>query len=516
MADKKDKTGRNIKKLSNEHPSASIDHTKEQLNQLRHMVNESAQFGEQLNQAVAKLRQVAAPEGQPFIFTNSLAENKKLLKVVFRDCADVKMRGFTFGNNKALLVYLDGMTDTRVLEENIIKPLGSESGGSSETGNETNPVSVKGLPDMYDLINEKLSIANVTIISQATKAIEAVMTGRAILFIDGVPEILAVGEVKHVKRSVESGSEDVIRGPHDAFNETLSDNIVLIRRRARDHNVKVKILQVGERTKTSVAIMYAANLVKPGLVEEVERRIRNIKIDRVLASLNIEELIIDHPWSPFPQLQTTERPDKTVSAIYEGRVAILVDNTPATILAPATYALVMQTPEDYTTSPSVSSLIRLSRHISAFIAIYLPAIYVAIVSYHPGIMPTAMAISVAELRARTPFPSFIEALAMEVILEIFQEAIIRLPSKVAGAAGVVGALVIGSTVVEAGLVNPLLVVVIAMTAIASYTMPSWGFSMALRFFRVPVLILASVLGLYGVMIGLLVITVHLCSMRSFG
>ncbi|WP_425059732.1 spore germination protein [Sporomusa carbonis] len=498
-----------IHKLSDELSLASLERARGELHNLQKLINESARLGEEMSEIVADLRQVAAPEGQPFVFTDSIAENKRLLETVFRDCDDVKMRSFNLYGNQALLVYLDGMTDTDVLSENVIKAATSEPSTQSSGTQAT-------IANLSTLVNEKLSVTDVTVVSKATEAIESVMAGKALLLIDDVAEVLVVGTVKHVKRSVEQGIEDVMRGPHDTFNETLSDNIVLIRRRARDPNVKVRIIKIGERSKTAVAMVYVANLVKPGLLEEVERRLKSIKIDRVLASFNIEEYIVDNPWTPFPQVQTTERPDKVVASIYEGRVAIIIDNTPATMLAPCTYNMIMQSPEDYTMPTIVSSLVRFSRHISAFIAIYLPSVYVAVVSFHPGLMPTTLAISVGELRARSPFPSFLEAVAMEMILEIFQEAVSRLPQKIAGAASVVGGFIIGNTVVEAGLINPLLVVVVASTAIASYTLPSWSFSMALRVFRVPMLILASILGLYGVMIGLLIVTVHLCALRSFG
>lgn len=497
------------KKLSTRFPLASIEQARKEKRSLAGLLAKGVRVGEEMAQIVADLRKVAAPPGQPFVFTTELAVNKKLVETVFRDCEDVKMRSFRLYGNPALLVYLDGLTDTDMIGESIMKNFTAES--STQGQGNAGPVA-----DLDTLVKEKLSVANVTIVSKASEAIESIMTGKALLFIDGLADTLVVGAVKHVKRGIESGVEDVLRGSHDNFNETLSDNLVLIRRRAQDPNVKVKIMQIGERTKTAVAIVYAADLVKPGLVEEVQRRLKRIKIDKVLASYTIEEQIADNKWTPFPQFQMTERPDKTVAAIYEGRVAIIVDNTPATILVPCTYSLIMQSPEDYTMPPMVATLLRLTRHVSAFIAVYLPGIYVAVVSFHPGLMPTNMAISVAELRARTPFPSFLEALAMEAILELFQEAIARMPQKIAGAASVVGGFVIGNTVVQAGLINPLLVVVIATTAIASYTMPSWVFSMALRTFRVPILILASILGLYGVMLGLLAITIHLCALRNFG
>jgi hypothetical protein len=403
------------------------------------------------------------------------------------------------------MIFLHGMADTTLLEKSVLGSLLSnyqeqELPGSAE-----------------DIVRNLLTSVDVTIVTKAGEAIQGVLTGNALLAIDGLADVIMVGAIKHVKRSVEKPvAEDVIRGPLDAFNETLTDNIVLLRRRARDKELKVVLREVGDRSQTTVAIVYVANLVKPGLVEEVERRINNIQVDKILFSHSIQEMLIDHPWTPFPQIHDTERPDKIIAAIYEGRVGILVDNTPFALMLPATFSTLIQSSEDYITQAAVTSLIRLTRIFNSFIAIFLPAIYIGAVSYHPGMLPSTLAISIAELRTKTPFPSFLEALIMESLLEIFQEAITRLPQKIAGAAGVVGALVIGTTIVQANLVNPLLVVVVAISALASFSMPSFSFAMALRFLRVPMLVLGATLGLYGVVMGFIGLVIHLCSLRSFG
>jgi len=504
-----------VQKISADIPEASIAQAKKRLTSLRKLTSQSAELGEEMGQVIAKLRQVAAPKGEPFIFTTVLAENEELLRVVFRDCGDAEFRTFNAGNKKALLVYLGGMCDTVNLELNIMKPLMSQTGSLS---GQSNGKSSQQLPsDMQAISDNVLGAADVTILEKASAAIEAIMIGGALLLIDGLSEGISIGSAQFVKRDIsEADNEHVLRGPNEAFNEVLIDSIVLIRRRAHDTNVKVHILKIGERTKASIAVLYVANLVKPGLVEEVERRLSMINVDKVLGIALLEENLIDHPWSPFPQTQASERPDKVIAALYEGRVAILMDGTPISTIVPCTYNVLMQTADDYNMQPIIGSSIRLMRGVAAFIAIYLPALYVAIVSYHPGMLPTSLAISVAELRARSPFPSFLEAVIMEILLEVFQEAVVRLPKKLAGAASMMGALVIGTTIVQAGLINPLLVVVIATTALASYSMPSYNFSMALRWLRMPMLILSSILGLYGVILGLLATTVHMCSLRSFG
>ncbi len=499
---KKNKPKLTIAKLSAIMPADELDKVKTRLTSLKQLIQNSAELGEDLSGIVADLRAVSAPSGEMFVFTPQLSQNVTLLKTVFRDCSDVKFRFFKTGGRQALLVSLDGMTDATVLELNILKPLMRVTTANS---------------DFKKLMEKKLTVAALNIEVSANSAIEAVMSGNALVMIDGMPEMLLIDATKHVKRSVSTPVlEESLRGPQDAFNETLADNIVLLRRRSKDPNIKIRIMEVGERSKTAIALIYSANLVKPGLMEEVERRLNAIRTDTEFVSKAIEEAIVEHPWTPFPQLESTERPEKLMASIYEGRVAILVDNTPASMIIPCTYSSIMQAVDDYTMPASVACIVRFSRHVAAFMAIYLPALYIAIVSYHPGMLPTGLAISIAELRARTPFPSFLEALLMEVLLELFQEAITRLPKKVSSAASMVGAFVIGTTVVQAGLVNPFLVVVIATTAISSYVMPFYSFGLGLRALRVPILLLAAALGLYGVMLGLIIITVHLCSLKNFG
>lgn len=501
-----------IQKLSAAIPAASLKQAKKELASLRQLIGKSTGFVQKLDQVADKLRQVAAPAGEPFIFTTVLVENERLLREIFLDCDDIEFRIFNAGEKRAMLVYLEGMSDRKNVENNVISVLMKQTSLTNKGGK------IQGLPTTMQKISESvLGSAAVMVLDKASVAIEEIMIGSALLLIDGIAEGLSIAATEFVKRNIsEANNEHVLRGPNEAFNEVLKDNIVLIRRRAHDANIKVRTMKIGKRSKTGLGVLYVANLVKPGLVAEVERRLSMINNDKVLGIALIEEFLIEHPWSPFPQTQVTERPDKMLAALYEGRVAILLDGTPVAALMPCTYNVLMQSTDDYNIQPLIGSLIRLMRGFMAFIAIYLPALYVAVVSYHPSMLPTAMAISVAELRARSPFPSFLEAVMMEILLEVFQEAVVRLPKKLSGAASMMGALVIGTTIVQAGLINPLLVVVVATTALASYSIPAYNFSMALRWLRIPILILASMLGLYGVILGILAVTIHLCSLRSFG
>jgi len=502
--DRRKKRPGTVRRLSASFPAAALSAAAGRLRSLKRLLAGSRKVVDGLADIADRLRKVAAPAGEPFIFTTALAENERLLRQVFQDCDDVVFRRFTAAGRSGLLVYLDGMTDKALVERHVLKPLLAV----------TRP---ERLGDLRTVAGRVLTAASVKEAGDAGTGLEAVLTGNPLLLLDGISRGLVIGAIKHVKRGIEEArTETVARGPHDALTETLADNIVLIRRRARDANIKVRVLQIGERSKTALALVYAANLVKPGLAAEVERRLSRIRTDQILYAAQVEEFIIDHPWSPFPQTYITERPDTLVASLYEGRVGLIVDNTPQAIIVPCTFPSLLKSSEDYTIQPAVASLIRATRYIAAALGIFLPALYVAIVSYNPGMLPTTLAISIAELRARTPYPAFMEVIIMEVIIELFQEAVLRLPQKFSPAAGIVGGFVIGTTIVQAGLVNALLVVATAGTAIASYTMPSYNLGLALRWLRLPTIFVTSVLGLYGLVLTYLAIVIHMCSLRSFG
>lgn len=492
-------------KLSEHIPSASLLQTQGSLEKLRYLSRCGSEIGDDISHIIEDMQKVAAPNQEPFVFTTALSDNRALLQGIFSSCSDIRFRDLRAGSVDAFIIYISGLVDTKILDHLVIKPLMETNGQQA------------GSMDIREIARTLLPVANVSAGSKPSAIIKEVMSGSALLFLDMSAECLVITIPDYVKRAVSLGNlEGVLTGPKDTFNETLDDNIVLIRRRARDPNIKVELFEIGERTQTPVALIYCSALVKPGLVEELKRRLGAIKTDHLLLSSTIEEFLVDHPWSPFPQALGTESPTKVTSSLYEGKAAILVDGAPLALIFPCTFTMLIQATEDYATSPIAASLLRITRFVCAFLAIYLPAIYVGIVSFHPGMLPTTLAISIAQLRAATPFPALVEALILEALLEVFQEAVVRLPVKISGAASIVGALVIGTTTVQAGIVNPLLVVIMATAALSSFTMTSINLSLALRVFRVPLLFATAVLGLYGLALGGWILTVHLCAMRSFG
>jgi spore germination protein len=251
-------------------------------------------------------------------------------------------------------------------------------------------------------------------------------------------------------------------------------------------------------------------------VEEVRKRIKKIDIDDLLESGYVEQLIEDNYLSPFPQVQSTERPDRVIGALLEGRVTILLDGTPFALIVPVTFSMLLQSPEDYYERWIPGTLIRLLRFGAALMALLGPALYISFVSFHPGLIPTKLSISIIGTREGVPFPSLIEALFMEIAIEILREAGLRLPKPIGPAIGIVGGLIIGDAAVQAGIVSPIMVIVVAVTAISSFAIPQYNAAITLRILRFVAMFCAAVYGLYGVILFFLFLCSHLVKLKSFG
>jgi spore germination protein KA len=362
-----------------------------------------------------------------------------------------------------------------------------------------------------------LPVEEITEISNFEELVMHMMSGDTILLIDRLSHGISVSAKGWADRGVtEPNSETVVRGPKDGFSETLRINTSLLRRRIKDPNLWIEIRKLGKRTQTDVAIAYIKGVASDNVIQEVQRRLDQIDVDGILESGYIEELIQDSPYSPFPLIYNTERPDKVASGLLEGRVAILVDGTPFVLLVPVLFIQFFQASEDYYHHFYISSLIRLLRFICFFLTLLVPAFYVAITTFHQEMIPTNLITNIAAQREGVPFPAAVEALLMEVTFEILREAGVRLPRAVGSAVSIVGALVLGEAAVQAGIVSPMMVIVVAITAISNFVSPAYNMAMSLRYLRFVFLILSSVFGLYGIVLGLITMVLHLCSLQSFG
>ncbi len=448
-----------------------------------------------------------------FKVDKDLKKNEAILKEVFKDANDIIFRNLSVGQNKklkVLLFYVDGMTTKDSISEYAVQNM-MESVNLEEFEKGTE----KELQNA--IMQTSISITETGTLEMLQDCVDKMLSGETILFIDTCPKAIWLSSRGWPLRGIqEPAAETLIRGARDGFIETMKINITLIRRRIRDPRLKIKYMSVGNRSKTDIAVLYIEDIVNKTVLETVEKRLKNIEIEAVFESSYIEEMIEDDNYSPFPQIENTERPDAAASALLEGRVVIAVDNTPTVLMAPATFVSFMQSSEDYYERWMLSCLIRAIRYIALPIVMLFPALYVAVAQFHPNLLPTQLALYVAASRANVPFPPYFEALLMELVMELVREASLRITTPVGSTIGLVSGLVIGSAVVEAGLITPIAVIIVALTSLSSFAIPSYNFSTSLRMIRFGFIICASIFGLFGISVGLCILLIHLCTLKSFG
>ena len=413
-------------------------------------------------------------------------------------------------DRKVAILYIDGLTDSRIVQDFIVRAV---------TDNDTiqNTPGSSAETDYFTALKEyTLSISNLREITDYQELLNRLLSGDTIVLLDRCDRGLAAATAGGEERGVQAPEDQtVVRGPRDAFTENLRTNTALVRRKVKNPNLWVETKTMGTVSHTDVAVMYIKGTADDQVVEEVHRRLDGIQLAGILESGMIEELIEDRTLSPFPTMYNTERPDVVASGLIEGRVAILVEGTPFVLLVPALFIQYFHAAEDYYHRTDFG-LIRLLRMIAFFIALLGPSLYIAITTFHHEMLPTALMISIAAGREGVPFPAFFEALIMETTFEILREAGVRMPRAIGQAVSIVGALVIGQAAVEAGLVSPGMVIVVAITAISNFSFPAYNMGIAVRILRFPLMALAAVAGLYGIFIGLGLMLVHLCGLKSFG
>ena len=446
---------------------------------------------------------------------SDLEQNIAWVEQYFFHCSDLIVRRFRIGEAvpcNAVLLYLDGMTDSAVVHDNILVPL-------------MHPVLIdaamshKVSSDFFAFVHTQLlPSGETTVVHTMDETVQAMMNGDVVLLLDQSIQGLVIDAKGFPHRDLgEPRNEKTLRGPQEAFVEAMRVNTAMLRRRLHTGALKLEQMTIGTYTQTAVTIAYLEHIANDNIIDEVRRRLNNIKkVDSILNASCIEQYIEDRPFSIFPQVQYTERPDKTAAALLEGRVALIVDGSPDVILLPVLFTQLLQSSEDYYNRIVAGTFVRWVRYMGLFIATTLPSLYVAVISFHAELIPFNLLLSIATAREGVPFPAFVEAIMMEIAFELLREASIRMPGVIGNTIGIVGALVIGDAAVSARLVAPQMVIVVAITAIGSFAIPSVEASYPIRLIRFPLMILAATLGLYGVMLGWLVIIMYLIRLRTFG
>jgi len=402
-------------------------------------------------------------------------------------------------------IYLSSMVDKKTIDEYLLKSLTEGRFAEGEAPGETEPHFLRELAfsrEYKELLEQTIS---------------ALLAGQCAL-VDFVRERICLIDVHapEQRQIDEPKAESTIRGPHEGFTETIQANVGLIRKRIRHPQLRFEKYHFGSNTQTTVLLVYLEHLAPHSLVEEARRRLSAIKTDSVLESAYIEEFIQDRIWSPFPTLSNTERPDVVAAQLLDGKVAVLVDGTPGVLLAPMTFFEFFSSPEDYYQRADIATLIRWFRLISFFTAVFVPSLYVAATTFHQELIPTQLLISLSAQREGVPLPAFIEVLLMEVVFEIIREAGLRMPRAIGQALSIVGAIVLGQAAVEAGLISAAIVIVVSITGITNFVVPVYSFGMSQRLLRFSLVLLAGMLGLFGILCGALFVAAHLASLKSFG
>lgn len=442
------------------------------------------------------------------LFSTILDENIDTLCALFENSADVVKRKLSIGTVNKIdiyVIYIDNMIDKELLEMSTLQELFRDLNDLPATG-------------QFEYIKDKgVQTVDLSEVSTIPEIVGQILSGDTIILVDGYDKALKIAARKLPNRGVPTSENEVaVRGSKESFSEALFINRVLLRKRIKDTNLKIKQLKIGTRTATDVAICYLEGVSKPEVVAEIERRLKEYTIDGILDSGMLEQLTERNTYSPFPEFQSTERPDKAASAILEGRVVIIVDNSPIVLLLPTTLNSFFQASDDAYTRWEVATFMRLLRYIGAFITISLPGLYVAVINFNAELLSPAMALSFAAARGGVPFSVLVEVIIMEISFQMLLEAGIRLPGPMGGTLGIVGGLVIGDAAVNANIVSPIVVIVIALTAITAFTVPNEPFASAFRIIRYFILLLSSLLGLFGFIIAITLLLIHLGGLKSFG
>ncbi len=442
----------------------------------------------------------------------SLQANADAIRSRFGGSFDLVVRLFRSDatpSRELALIYIDGIVDAETVNVSIMEPL-----MSMQLPQHAHTKGTKLLEALRDCI---VSVGSVGEMFTLEEALQAVSDGLCLIVAEGCTSVLTASVTGGEQRSVTiPQTQTVIRGPQYGFVENIRTNISLVRRIIRSSDLHVQMHKIGRQTHTDVAVLYLNGVVDEGVLKEVYRRLGDIDIDGVLESGYIEEFIQDETFTLFPTILNTERPDTVASILLEGRVAIMVDGTPIALMAPITFFSFFQSPEDYYQRFDIATLVRVIRYVAFIVSILLPALYIAVTTFHQEMLPTTLLISIAAQREGVPFPGLVEALLMEMTFEVLREAGLRMPRAIGPAISIVGALVLGQSAVQAGIVSAVMVIVVSFTAISNFVMPEFNMGAASRIIRFIFMVMAGMFGFFGIFISVLVMLVHLVSLRSFG
>ena len=455
-----------------------------------------------------------ADEKQESRIHRKLSKNMSYMKEVYSipKNGDLILREFDIIVKKksipAFIIFYDGMIDRQIINNFILTPLMLLSN-----------LDIKDDPKIIvDYIKKHILPQNQ--LKEAKKYIEVIDEinfGGCGIFIDGVDIAFAADVKGWEHRGVERpNSEQILRGPQEGFTEVVRINTALVRKIMKDENLIVEDVIVGKRSKTPCSMLYIKNLTNKSLIEEMRRRLENIQIDYLIDSGELEQLLEESSLSPVPQLMATERPDIVAGHIADGKVGVIVHGSPFVLLAPVTLVDLLQSPEDNYVRLPYAHLLRFIRFLGILLSLLLPGLFIAITNFHQEMIPTDLVYAIEASREQVPFPSLIELLLMEIMFELIREAGIRIPGPIGPTLGIIGALILGQAAVEASIVSPILIIIVAITGIGSFAIPNFALGLSFRVLRFGYILLGAIAGFLGITLGLFIQGIIFVNSKSFG
>lgn len=442
------------------------------------------------------------------MISKDIRVNEKHVRERLQDCGDIQIRRMRLGEERkvdCLMVYIEVATSNMMLEDSA---LGKMIGHFWEIS----PAQIQEFVEY-----NSLGIADVKKLTDMEQVFTGVLSGDAVFFMDGFDQAMKISSAGYPSMGVtEVEMEKVLRGSKEGFSDSVKTNSALIRKRLRDTRLKVVEFYIGERSHTLVQMVYMEDLVREEFLEQVKERLEAFRIDGILDSGMLEQLTEDSWFSLFPQYQTTERPDRASKEILNGKVVLLCDNSPSALVLPGVFNSFMESSEDWYNRFEMASFLRVLRYVALAAATLLPGLYLAVIRFHTQILPTNMILSFAQAREGVPFSSIAELVLLELSFELIREAGVRIPGALGNAMGIVGGLIVGSAAVEANLVSPIVVMVVAITALGSLAIPNEEFASAFRLLKYFFLFLGGYLGIFGIVIGVYLTVSHLAGLLSFG
>lgn len=440
-------------------------------------------------------------ETDEYEFTEDGPGNCRRVLQAVQDSADCMSELIGAGNLKFQMLFFKSLVDIQAQRRDLIRPVQQYAlqGGA------------------WEKVIAGISIGQKQKATKLSEAVNLLLDGYTLL---SVPQIRGFYGFKNAQiqgRGIEKAeNQSIVLGPQDAFTESIETNLSQIRKRLKSPFLRVESVKIGHLTKTGIAILSVEGVANEQYLQEIHKRLQEVDVDGLLSSGELVQMIDDQPLSPFPQFNQVERPDAVVSSLMDGKISVLVDGTPYAFIGPSSFIEFFHSPEDYFNRWLSTSLMRLLRLFGVIVSITFSAIYVAVLTYHYEIIPANMLKTIALSRAKVPFPPLYEALLLELILEVLREAGERLPTKVGQTMGIVGGIVIGQAAVSAGLTSNVMIIVVSLSALASFVTPSYAMGNAVRVIRFPIILLAGLLGFIGLMVGLVTILIHLLNLSSLG